>query len=920
MSVTPEVLRAAVYLETMARADAPFKPSGKTRKTVKCNPPNKPCQGRCIPPNWNCRITGGGLDSHSKAVQYDPVGGTNNLVRGTKNIIEGTQKGDPEKITRGIKGVERGIVKLTPGQTKDEKERFRQRVKAVGAIAFTGILSGIALHRTHRNLSRFPWYANGIGQQIDDAGRVAVDRVLDTWDAGVTRLGWGSMATNRTAIRGRAATAATRLRRQSELFRTTQQGIEGPLNSNNFIANRATMRERGTDLSSLSALDARARSEGWNQARFEAEKARAFYGLRTGGLRGDNHSAFSQPAAHEFLSRQWGFNTELNRRRTLGLGEITSTRELLQRAIADTNEALTADMARRRIRNTPEGVNRYISQLLRENPALVPANLSAPQRRQLRDEFSDRVRQIISASDGSKQGRLAAEQYRNAVTMYDNYFTRIADSLSVDDQGRRIVSPMRPNSAAGVADYGLARFHYSQGDIPVRPRNPSSATFLNRYYYHTRIRPIPGGPSGNRAYPFRTTQQAIATARSFDPSITTAEQARQWFATNRLQVYIPQRRELFRPDSSDDLGLPIRVQSYLQTRHDGPPRANSQGNKGKPCGKSFIPKNEKCKKPVVQRIATAALVAGGVAGTIYALKKAKLREFHTGVMTGDILDEIHVRKRRFGFMKTNQKRTESKAIIDAFNDLKNHKNVVSSNVESFQAFIKKEGIYSDASTFFKDFEDSLSPYVSKAQIDSSVSSFTLNLDLGAVDGLAAYGSSKNVFVRSSRKDIGKLDPKANDIVSAVDKYMDLRKSKQWRSAAFDINTNPSEPGFKRVFHAGSNATDGDAKEAIAFIHEIAHKAHFKASENKGITVRNQLQNTFYDPLKDFSFLQGRDVKGTLEQIVDASSAYGLTDAGTSRAETFAELSVLYMTNGKRFQKEFPLAYDWVDEIWKTANA
>jgi hypothetical protein len=906
--ITPEVVRAATYLEAMQRSDAPFQRSGKTRKGAKCTPGNKKCGDRCIPVRWRCRITGGGLDSHSKAVQFDPVSGTNNLVRGTRNVIEGTQKGDPEKITRGIKGIERGIVKLTPGQTKDEKELFRKRVKAVGTVAFTALLSGIALHRTHRTLNRFDWYRNGIGQQIDGSARRAVDRVFD---AGVGRLGWNSMRTNRIQIRTRAAQQANRLRRQSDFFRQTQQELRGPLRNRTYIAQRATMMERnvGINATKLRAIDARARSEGWNQVRFEAEKARALYSLRTGGLRGDLHSAFSQPAAHEYLARQWGFNTRLNSLRATGEAEIFNTRELLRTAISETHRDLTADMARRGIRNTPTGIRRYVDELIREDDTIIGTGLTAPQRAQVRREFTEQMTNILNASDRARQSRLASETYNNAVAMYDDYFSRIADSLSLNDEGSRIISALRPDSAAGVADYGLARFHFSEGSLPVRPTNPTNAVFLNNYYYHTRIRPINRGPQGNKAYPFASSQQALSVAQSFDRRISTVDEAQEWFRSRNLDVYIPTRRELFRPDSAEDLGLPVRVQSYLQTRYDAPPRTGGT-DKGKPCGKSFIPKNEKCKKPIATRLAQAALIAGGVAGTAYLLKRAKLGEFHTGVMTGEAFEANYIRKRRFSYMKKNQARTGTDDIVAAYEDLKSHPSVNRANVEAFQKFVKDEGIYSDASTFMKDFEDSLKPHFSTHEIDLMKKELGLSVNLGILDGLAVKANSKNVFVRSIRKDKSTLRTDADSLVNTTDAFMNLRKANQRDSFS------PTDPDFYRLFQVSNNTVNGDAKEASLFIHEIAHKAHFKASRNKKIGI---FEDRLYDPISDIKSVAGKNSDKTLQELKQISSAYGLTDINERRAETFAELSILYMTNGKRFQQEYPLAYSWVDTIWKEAN-
>ena len=85
-------VRAAAFLAAQARMDfvGPGRSrTGKTRKQVKCLPPNKQCGNRCIPPEWDCRIKGEGSDAHLKAVKTDPLGGAANIQRGINRIRKG---------------------------------------------------------------------------------------------------------------------------------------------------------------------------------------------------------------------------------------------------------------------------------------------------------------------------------------------------------------------------------------------------------------------------------------------------------------------------------------------------------------------------------------------------------------------------------------------------------------------------------------------------------------------------------------------------------------------------------------------------------------------------------------------------------------------------------------------------------------
>jgi len=562
--ITPEVVRAAVYLEAMERADRGFKPSGKTRKGVKCAAPNKKCGNRCIPPKWNCRLTGGGLDSHSKVLQFDPVSGTNNLVRGVSNVIQGTRKADPELLTRGIKGVERGVVKLTPGQSKDEKERLRQKVQTVGAVAFTAILTGIAIHKTHGFFNNFKWYREGVGKKVDSAARTAVDSVMDTWDVGVNQVGLTSMVSGRTVIRGQAARTASLLGRQARIRDVTLNRLGQQPRDNTFLANRALLRtsgKPGTGALLLGSIDAEARNNNWTRAQWEAKKAEALFSQRSGGLSKEDYSVFSHPAAHEYLAAQWGFKMPQGRavREAQTVAEIQEVKQLLRTAVKDTHKTLVTDMDRRGIPKTTEGIGKYIDTLMEENPTLIPKVTSQREQRKLTQEFKQNMRTLLGMRSPQEQASYAADIYRNTVSMYDDYFTSIAKTLEVDPKTRRFrLHPTKPDSAAGVAEHGLARLHFAKGRIAVRPRDRTGASFLNGYYFDQVVKRNRG------LYQIASTQDAIKYANSLSSQpIRTVAEAEDWFKRNNLRVHIPKPRELFRPDALEDKQMPIRFRGYV---------------------------------------------------------------------------------------------------------------------------------------------------------------------------------------------------------------------------------------------------------------------------------------------------------------------------------------------------------------------
>lgn len=536
--------------------------SGKT-SSLKCNPPNKKCGDRCIPPNWNCRITGGGLDSHSRVVEFDPVKGTAGVIRGTKNVIEGYKKGDPEKIARGIKGVERGIVKLTPGNTIEDKQRFRKRLKVVANTVFIGSITTVAAYRSHQLLKRgFPDYRDGLGAEIDRSARQAVDRVMDTWDTGVDRLGVGGIFnTGRARIAGQGAAAAARIGYQNTVQEAVANRMTRPARLSNYLSTRARLRAPGVGVSGVHAIDELARTQGLSRNQWEALKARQLYSLEVGS-EGRRVSMFAAPAAHELLARQWGFQLEPNavRRSTDNQlsgtlqDEATRTLRQLRTSVAGMHTQLTEDLRRRRLEPTPAGIRTYADQLLAENPSLIVGSqgrrTNAQQRQRAEANFRSRIRSLIEARTAQDQATLARNTYNDAVSFYDSYFKDAASRLAVGDNNLTRLRATDPDSPLGDAMLGLARFNAAQRvryrsasgfgtggpRYPVNIQSRDGSTFINGYYFHRQVQ------RNNTPYTIRDAGQAIRYAQGLSgQSISSVDEAAQWFTNNNFNVQIGRR-------------------------------------------------------------------------------------------------------------------------------------------------------------------------------------------------------------------------------------------------------------------------------------------------------------------------------------------------------------------------------------------
>jgi hypothetical protein len=360
-------------------------------------------------------------------------------------------------------------------------------------------------------------------------------------------------------------------------------------------------------------------------------------------------------------------------------------------------------------------------------------------------------------------------------------------------------------------------------------------------------------------------------------------------------------------------------------------KTTSPAKKGKPCGESFIPKSHECRQKRTSQVAKVALTAGAIAAGAYALKKAKVTEFHTGLGTSDPF--APVRKRRFTWMQKNQKPMSSKEIANVFEDLKAQKGVIPNNVQALQDFVRARNITNNPAIVLGDMEQGLAKTSIGKDSKKIMKQADLMIKLGAFDGLASTASD-SIYVRSSRKDNAILNPDPGEMVAASARFMDRRAEAQGRQ-------RPSmTERFKRLYSVARNTSNGDVHEAILHIHEISHKVHFQASLNRGGSDETIIRGIIYDPVDRSPFLDKavpsklksnstdfdafyRDVqqrkKLVVNQLEAAVSEYGRSDVRSSRTETFAELSVLYVTQGSRFKREFPLAYAWVDDIWTEAR-
>lgn len=633
----PSLVRTAAYLEAQQRLDLRARSSGKTQG-VNCNPPNKKCGGRCIPPTWNCRITGGGLDSHAKAVEFDPVQGVNSVVRGVKNVRQGITKVDPELVTRGLKGVERGVTKLTPGSDIEKKKRFRRNVKnaiAIGAGITLSYLGARSIHDTLKRSSR--QYRNGWGRQIDNAASRAANRFLDTVD----RVpGFGGARSRAIAS---AEAVASRIGLGQAVAHQTRANLHREAREQNTFNNRVQLRSPGPGIDAVNAVDKVARErrmsfDDWQQAKVEALANFSRAGHGPG-------SAYSKPAAHELLAARFGFRLPSRSVRQADIaGEENSVKRALRGQVKTMHDDLIAGMRAQGLNpERNEDRNRFITGLL-ERSQINIRGLNTRTTRDLQAQRRNQLETLLTARTDAEHRSYATGLYSSAVEMYDSYFSRTANNV------RR--NAAAADSPFGDVAMGLTRLHASQG-LSGRPISRDHAQFQNRLYYHQTVMRQSTPLTINRATAVSMAQrlEPSATRRSADQAISLL-QGRGYNVTtraprqNRQQGLTALARSIMartgnegmsyaaalrqarteRGDAAED-DFPIRVRLYLETQR----RLDAPGAQrlGKPCGASHIAKTYQCriKSPSAdsprgrgRAIATVAAAAGLTAAGLLAYR------------------------------------------------------------------------------------------------------------------------------------------------------------------------------------------------------------------------------------------------------------------------------------------------------------
>jgi hypothetical protein len=628
-NTTPEGFRTVAYLATKARLDAARSRTGKTSRQVTCTPPNVKCGGRCIPPNWDCRIKGKGPDPHLRAVKTDPLGGLANIQRGATRIAKGVAKGNISEVEGGKRAIIRGVVKATPGDLQ-RKQRLQATLEDRTRLIGTGLAAvtlGLGSHALLMKSNPFG-YREGVGANINNAVRLGMSRILDATPV---------IGANRARVRRQVGAAiAAQLERRAnpvssvltnQLARTQPSQLDTESGSNlaKAIAN-VDNKFAGAEVRfgpGLSAFDRWDREH--QNAFFNTTKTETGVGLKEG----QKGNVFARPATNEFLARQFNLSGH----------DVFSTdaiKDAIERQLTNYKSSLL-DLAQQQSFNVKiRGSDRVIADVDRRRfiQGLVQTTLPKGKSNDLvRSDLTKHLEDTLKFTPKGRTDKL----YRDTYQGFNDFYTAQAKVISTN-VGAGMTKQMRATGAEQVIlDGRIARAQYlvqflkhgagkqikggAHAEVVLRDYFASNVSKTPRRMYSISRRlavaaasELEGRPvsardafnvleregftgavpaASDRPATRRTGRGAQAQLGELARSLREAAQRRGEDMSLEAS-YRAARAEITRRQRGDSTehDLPPRVRAYLATRADF-----KEGDRlGKPCGASHIPKAHECRK------------------------------------------------------------------------------------------------------------------------------------------------------------------------------------------------------------------------------------------------------------------------------------------------------------------------------------
>jgi len=452
--LTPEGFRTAAYLAARERLDL----KGK----LKCNPPNRACGDRCIPPTWKCRVKGEGTDSHSRVVAGDPLAGAASIARGRARLAQGLRTGNVTDIQAGRAAIARGVVKAVPGQNLKEKQDLRKRVEAAILPIATGLFAAWALRQGHEGAKvLFPAYAKGPARDLENAAGSAIGFVFDRIPVyGAYRQAQRANAEKQAQVLARAVRIGinknpeiTTNNSQAfvELSRQKISGLRTAISAGLKVTEPNQGEEESPEGGVTAQPNKKARETGYPS--YRSQLLSGVLGARDSTGR----SVYAEPAAINLLAKQYGIKPDSiigadNTARKSFLISAVSTR------LSSAAESMRADMAVRGLdHRKPEDVETY-TDIASRNAEKRFQYLNPAQRKEALSGLKGTVRELVSPSKAPQPTRsLASRLYNDAVTSYNDYFVQAAQRVKEDtDPKLRVHVASAADSPVRAALIGVA--------------------------------------------------------------------------------------------------------------------------------------------------------------------------------------------------------------------------------------------------------------------------------------------------------------------------------------------------------------------------------------------------------------------------------------------------------------------------------
>lgn len=574
----------------------------KTKGVKSCTPGNVKCGGRCIPQSWDCRLRGEGQDKALKASRgLDPLGSLAQIQRGGTRVLKGISKGNFSEIEGGRRQIIRTVSRnskgeggreLTLKEKKEVQDRLVQGTMILGTAA--AVLSGGFV--AHRTLMRAPTYRARIGNSINNTINDTQNRLLDS-----IPLSGNRRTANANTARG-AGSRALRLTTPNASSNRAQ------------VLGGAAQPPSGATSELVGKLTRLKVRSGAPATEIEAESLKTYLGAKRGQV-----NVHAESAAMETISRAYGMELPktgklVDNKKTLMTG--------MEKVISAERAAVRSDLQQRGYTiSNPESRAQYLDNIFPDAMA----------------------REHASKLLGSTQpSSVARGIYESQVSGWSNFYDSMAESIGSDlgrlGRGKAVLADQ--NDVIQIARVKHAEFldrNMPTGTAGGRINRLEGASTqdavmkLTALEFHARK----NAPRAEWTAPKALVNKAAQEVGITTPTMTdTYMELSKKFIGLRGEVQFPvgvtrQAKDIVVNKGFSDqeaiLNIFNRLRKERKTKvssielmrqavaeHERSKKRRdsertdftSPGDRaGQPCGKSFIPKSQKCSRPTTARYA-----------------------------------------------------------------------------------------------------------------------------------------------------------------------------------------------------------------------------------------------------------------------------------------------------------------------------